>query len=121
MFNFKGFLSAVGIILFITIFVSFVLGFFRNIPPNFTVGTIFIVTYISLGIAAPYWNPNTPYFATFICSVTLTVLNIFFAIFFMDIFLLTSPISVNNSILYSTLVSLSVALFYQKIRTRQGE
>lgn len=122
MFSLKGLLRTIGVSLLSTIFVSFILGFLNINNVVLSIGLIFIVSYITVGITAPIWNPLTPYFASYIGSLILTILNFIVAIYTLDTFVFFNPEGINNSIVISSMTSLlTTFIFIQIMKKKTGE
>lgn len=121
MFNFSGFIKSLGIGLFVFIAVSFFMGIIGvdNIPFMFTV--LYTLCYVLIGILAPLWNPETPYTASYLASITLAVLNFLFAYFILDILVFAEPTSINAGLVRNSLVSLIVTFVVVKVIKRKQE
>lgn len=119
MFSLKGLLQDLGISLVFTIGFPFIFGLFNigNVESHIIFN--FLLSYISVGVLAPFWNRKTQYFAAFIGSVTLTVMNFTFSIFVLNIPVFTDPIDVNNNLTLSTVTSLLTAYVFLKIQERK--
>lgn len=109
MFNLKGLLQALGLSLLVTMFFSFLFGFFGVVRIEVVIITIFFISYISIGVFAPIWNRKTPYFAAFIGSITLTVVQLSFSSFFLRLPTFIDPIGVNQSLTFNAVLSLLAA------------
>lgn len=119
MFSFSGFLKTLGIILLVFIGISFVLGFVGLNHIGVLLAMMYLFCYLLAGVLAPIWNSKTPYFASFILSVTLTVLNILAAIYLLDVQVLADPAEINSSLVYNTALSLLATFVVVKIMERK--
>lgn len=106
MFSFSGFLKTLGMVLLVFITISFILGFFQLNHIGILLTIMYGVSYVLNGILAPVWNPKTPYFASYLSSITLTVFNLFFALYFLDIMVLADPMEVNSGLVINSSLSL---------------
>ncbi|WP_108672182.1 hypothetical protein [Peribacillus acanthi] len=61
---------------------------------------LFLVTYSSAGVFSALWNEKTPYSAAYFSGVTLSVLNMMFTIFFIDVNVWTDADSTFRSLLF---------------------
>ncbi|MEI5907457.1 hypothetical protein WAK64_10350 [Bacillus spongiae] len=111
MFNFKGLIQSVGIVLLITILFSFFIGFFNIGSIPIIILVQFFITNALIGLLAPFKNIQTPYTAAFLGSITLTVINYVVAYFIFNIYVLANPAQISNNLLLSTSVALITALF----------
>ncbi|GAA0497262.1 hypothetical protein GCM10008986_25290 [Salinibacillus aidingensis] len=118
MFQFTGLIRAMGASIFLTIVISFLLGLMNVLNVQGTIIAAFLITYVSIGILAPLWNRETPYFATFMGSLTLTVLNFIFSIVVLHIPVFTSPLEVNDQITASIVTSFITAFLMITILKR---
>ncbi|MGG3854668.1 hypothetical protein ABET36_09665 [Caldifermentibacillus hisashii] len=117
MFHFLGLLKAMSIPFIYMIVFGFISGFLPNMDLDLMIVLLFFPTYILIGILAPIYNKKTPYFASFIGSLSLSVLNFFFGHFFFELETLADPDRVNRSLVLSTSVSIittSIFLFTKK-------
>lgn len=121
MFNFYGFLKSLGIVMFIFITFSFLFGLtgINNIPITLTI--LYTISYVLNGFLAPIWNPDTPYTASYLSSITLTLLNLLFAYFILDILVFTEPASINSGMVRNSLVSLIATFIAIKILNKKQE
>lgn len=121
MFNFYGFLKSLGIVMFIFIAFSFLFGItgINNIPITLTI--LYTISYVLNGFLAPIWNPHTPYTASYLSSITLTLLNLLFAYFVLDILVFTEPASINSGMVRNSLVSLIATFIAIKIFNKKQE
>lgn len=115
MFNLKGLIQAIGIVLLVTILTSFLIGFINIGSIPIIILAQFFITNVLIGIIAPIKNTQTPYTAAFLGSVTLTVLNYIVAYYMFNIYVLADPTQINNNLLLSTSIALITALFYKKL------
>ncbi len=115
MFQFMGLLKTMGVVIFTFIATSFSLGFFNINNVAFTVTVLYAVCYILTGVLSPIWNPETPYIASYLASLTLTVLNLLFAMAVLDIMVFADPMDINRGLARNTLVSLFVTFVWVKI------
>ncbi|KAA9015978.1 hypothetical protein [Niallia endozanthoxylica] len=115
MFQFMGLLKTMGVVIFTFIATSFLLGFFNINNVAFTVTVLYVVCYILTGVLSPIWNPETPYIASYLASLTLTVLNLLFAVTVLDIMVFADPMDINRGLARNTLVSLFVTFVWVKI------
>ncbi|MRG87383.1 hypothetical protein [Salinibacillus xinjiangensis] len=118
MFQLMGFIQAIGVSVLITICFSFMVGFLSLASVEWSVLISFLVSYISIGIFAPLWNRKTPYFATFLGSITIVVINFIFSTIILRIPVLVDPLQVNQNLTASVAVSLSTALLVIPILKR---
>ncbi|WP_394238871.1 hypothetical protein [Niallia oryzisoli] len=122
MFQFMGLLKTLGVVIFTFIAASFLLGFFNINNIAITVTLLYIFCYILTGFLAPIWNPKTPYIASYIASLTLTVLNLLFAVLVLDIMVFADPMDINRGLARNTLLSLFVTFLWVKIvKWKQGK
>jgi len=122
MFQFMGLLKTMGVVIFTFIATSFLLGFFNINNVAFTVTVLYAVCYILTGVLSPIWNPDTPYIASYLASLTLTVLNLLFAVTVLDIMVFADPMDINRGLARNTLVSLFVTFLWIKIvKWKQGK
>lgn len=122
MFQFMGLLKTMGVVIFTFITASFLLGFFNISNVAFTVTVLYVVCYILTGVLSPMWNPDTPYIASYLASLTLTVLNLLFAVLVLDIMVFAEPRDINQGLARNTLVSLLVTFVWVKImKWKQGK
>ncbi|SEU05254.1 hypothetical protein SAMN05421676_11637 [Salinibacillus kushneri] len=120
MFQFTGLIRAMGVSILLTIFFSFLLGLINLLNVEWTIIVTFLITYISIGILAPMWNRDTPYFAVFLGSLSLTVINFLFSMVVLHIPVFTAPLEVNSSITTSIVTSLVTAYLLITILKRMG-
>ncbi|HLR07658.1 MAG TPA: hypothetical protein VK136_00120 [Bacillota bacterium] len=118
MFNFRGFIQTIGVSLIITMVYSFIIGFFNLMSVEWSIFTTFIVSYGSVGVFAPLWNRQTPYFAAFLSAVVLTVLNLLFSIIVLRIQVLAKPDIVNENLFSSTTFTMLIAFLFMQINKR---
>lgn len=118
MFSFRGFIQTIGVSLIIVLVYSFIIGFFNLFPVEWVVFSTFIVSYGSVGVLAPLWNRQTPYFAAFLSAVVLTVLNLLFSVLVLRIPVLFEPNIVNENLLSSVVFAMIIAFFSMKINQR---
>ncbi|WP_071396393.1 hypothetical protein [Bacillus tuaregi] len=122
MFRLMGLLKTMGVVIFTFIAASFLLGFSNINNVAFTITVLYAVCYILTGVLSPIWNPETPYIASYLSSLTLTVLNLFFAVTVLDIMVFADPMDINQGLVRNTLVSLSVTFLWVKIvKWKQGK
>ncbi|RLQ91158.1 hypothetical protein [Falsibacillus albus] len=121
MFNLKGLLQAMGVSLLLTIIISLVIGMVNSLSITIAVVLMFIASYVSLGVLSPKWNRATPYFASFIGAITLSLINFWFASRFMGVEILTNPEAVNKSLVFSTLTSLITTYIVLQIQRKRNE
>lgn len=121
MFNFTGFIKSLGLGILVLIAVSFLIGLtgIENIPFIFTV--LYTLCYVLIGVFAPLWNPDVPYTASYLASITLTILNFLFAFFILDILVFAEPSSINAGLVRNSLVSILVTYAVIKISKRKQE
>lgn len=121
MFNFSGFIKALGVGIFAFIAISFFMGLtgMDRIPLSLTV--LYTICYVLIGVLAPMWNPETPYTASYLASITLTVLNLLFAYFILDILVFAEPASINSGLVRNSLVTLAATYVFLKISERKQE
>lgn len=121
MFNFAGFIKALGVGIFAFIAISFIMGLtgMERIPFSLTV--LYTICYVLIGVLAPMWNPETPYTASYLASITLTVLNLLFAYFILDILVFAEPASINSGLARNSLVTLAATYVFLKISERKQE
>jgi hypothetical protein len=115
MFSFSGFLKTLGIVLIVFISISFLSGLVRLNQIGALLSLMYLFCYILAGVLAPIWNNKTPYFASFILSVTLTVINLLVAIYLLDVMVLADPAEINSSLVYNTSISLLATFVAIKI------
>jgi hypothetical protein len=115
MFDVSGFLKTLGIVLLITITISFIMGFFNIGNITLFLLLMYSCTYILNGILAPIWNSKTPYFASYLSSITLTVFNLLFAFFVLDIMVFLDPVEINRGLVLNSTLSLLATLLTLKI------
>ncbi|MGM0831159.1 MAG: hypothetical protein ACQEU4_23455 [Bacillota bacterium] len=104
----------------ITILFSFIIGLINIGTVTLFIFVQFLLSNILIGILAPIKNSSTPFTATFLGSVTLTVLNYIVAYYVFNIYVLADPVQINNNLLLSTSISLAVALVYIKFFMRKS-
>lgn len=119
MFNFSGFVKSLGVVIIIYITASFILGLLQvnNVAVILTV--LYILCYMLNGVVAPIWNEETPYFASFISSVTLTFMNMLYAVFVLDIMVFIDPETVNMGLVRNSMISLFMTFLFIKIMARK--
>ncbi|MEW9109775.1 hypothetical protein ACQCT6_12235 [Cytobacillus gottheilii] len=120
MFSFSGFLKTLGIVLLVFIALSFVLGFVGLNHMGALLAIMYFFCYLLAGVLAPMWNKKTPYFSSFMLSVTLTVLNLVAAIYLLDVMVLADPAEINSSLVYNTALSLLATFVTVKIMEKRG-
>ncbi|WP_218970444.1 hypothetical protein [Cytobacillus gottheilii] len=109
-------------ILLAFIMISFVIGFVGVNHIGLMLSLMYMFSYLLAGVLAPIWNVNTPYFASFMLSVTLTVLNLLAASYLLNIMVLADPAEINSSFMYNTSLSLLATFAVVKImEKRRGE
>jgi hypothetical protein len=119
MFSFRGLLKTLGVVMIFFISASFLLGFFSINHVALSLSILYILCYVLNGVLCPIWNPETPYFASYIASVTLTLLNLLFAVFVLDIMVLAEPIDVNKGMVRNSIMSLIVTFVVVKMMNRK--
>ncbi|MBP3039330.1 hypothetical protein J9303_07500 [Bacillaceae bacterium Marseille-Q3522] len=119
MFKASGFFKTVGIVIIVLVFFSFIAGFFMNSNPILFLIMMYVCTYVLSGVLAPIWNQETPYFASFLTSITLTVINLFFSVYLLNVMVLADPVQVNSSLVRNSLVSLFVTFIVVQILKRK--
>ncbi|MGI8386738.1 hypothetical protein [Robertmurraya sp. P23] len=115
MFSFSGFLKTLGIVLLVFITTSFFSGFVMLNQIGTLLSLMYMSCYILAGILAPVWNKKTPYFTSFLLSVTLTVMNLLVAMYLLDVMVLADPAEINSSLVYNTSISLLATFVAIKI------
>lgn len=115
MFSFSGFLKTLGIVLMVFIAISFLTGLVGLNQIGALLSLMYICCYILSGVLAPIWNKKTPYFASFLLSVTLTVINLLVAIYLLDVMVLADPGEINSSLVFNTSLSLATTFVAIKI------
>lgn len=122
MFSFSGLLKTLGIVLLVFISISFIAGFINVSSIGVLLTLMYSLCYLLTGILAPIWNNETPYFASYIASLTLTVINFIVAIYLLDVMVLADPMEINSSIVLNTSISLIGSLIVVSIiKRRQGK
>src|SRR5699024_559063 len=104
--------------LIITMVYSFIIGFFNLMSVEWSIFTTVIVSYGSVGVFAPLWNRQTPYFAAFLSAVVLTVLNLIFSLIVLLIQVLAKPDIVNENLFSSTTFTMLIAFLFMQINKR---
>lgn len=121
MFSFSGLLKTLGIVLLVFISISFMVGFINVSSIGVLLTLMYSLCYLLTGILAPIWNNKTPYFASYIASLTLTVINFLVGIFLLDVMVLADPMEINSSIVFNTSISLvGTFIVVNIIKKRQG-
>ncbi|MGV3464071.1 MAG: hypothetical protein ACO1OT_02115 [Heyndrickxia sp.] len=119
MFHFFSLMKAMSIPFIYMIVVGFMWGFFPNINMEFMLILLFFPTYILIGILAPKFNKETPYFSSFIGSLTLSVLNILGGQYIYDFDVMVNPDGINRSLVMSTGISVMTTYIYLSIRRKK--
>jgi len=119
MFHFFSLMKAMSIPFIYMIIVGFIWGFFPNINMEFMLIFLFFPTYILIGILAPKFNHETPYFSSFIGSLSLSVLNILGGQYIFDFDVMVNPDGINRSLVMSTGVSIITTGIYLSIRRKK--
>ncbi|MFB4169305.1 hypothetical protein [Virgibacillus sp. JSM 102003] len=118
MLSFRGFIQTIGVTLIITLVYGFIIGFFNLMSVEWVVFSTFIVSYGSVGVLAPLWNKQTPYFAAFLSANVLTVLNLLFSVTVLRMQVLVDPNTVNENLLSSTVFAMLIAFLFMQINNR---
>ncbi|MFC4388026.1 hypothetical protein ACFOZ1_09425 [Gracilibacillus marinus] len=118
MFQFRGFIQAIGVSLLLTLVYGFIIGMFNLLPVEWVVITTFLLSYGAIGVFAPLWNKKTPYFATFLAAIVFTVINILFSVIVLRIPVLFNPIAVNENLISSSVMALVTACIFMQINKR---
>jgi hypothetical protein len=121
MFNLSGFFKVIGISFLTTIIISFIIGFINLQYMVLALSLIFFASYIVTGIFAPVFSPKTPYFTSFLASVTMTLFNFLCSMFIMNVLVFADPVGVNRSLVISSTASLvTTFIALQIMKRRQG-
>jgi hypothetical protein len=115
LFSFSGFLKTIGVVLMVFIAISFLTGLVGFNQIGALLSVMYMFCYILAGVLAPIWNKKTPYFASFLLSVTLTVINLLVAMYLLDVMVLADPGEINSSLVYNTSLSLATTFVAIKI------
>ncbi|WP_458415053.1 hypothetical protein ACNQFZ_09745 [Schinkia sp. CFF1] len=119
MFSLSGLVKTLGTVMSVFIAASCLLGFIQINNTAIILTILYTLCYILNGILAPIWNKETPYFASFISSVTLTFMNMLFAVFVLDIMVFADSGTVNNGLARNSIISLLMTFLAIKIRARK--
>ncbi|PLS15386.1 hypothetical protein CVD28_23990 [Bacillus sp. M6-12] len=119
MFNLTGFLKGIGIVLALFIFISFLLGLFNINQIALSLSILYVLCYVLNGVLAPIWNPETPYFASYLASISLTVINLLFAVFVFDVMVFADPAEINIGLVRNSAISLIVSFAVIQILKRK--
>lgn len=121
MFNLFGFFKSLGIVLLVFIGVSFFIGIFKINHVALSLILMYGSSYVLIGVLAPLSNRKTPYFASYLSSITLTVLNFLFAMFMMDILVFADPVEINRGLVWNSLISLvTTSIVLQIVKRREA-
>lgn len=120
MFDLKSFLQAVGLSLLISLIISIILGLIQF--ENYTL-FLFIQMlsfYGTMGFFAVFFNPKTPFIASYLGAVIIALLNILFSNFVFGIWMFVNPTSINNILSFAVITALCVTAITLFIRNRNG-
>lgn len=120
MFELKSFLQAVGLSLLISLIISIILGLIQF--ENYTL-FLFIQMlsfYGTMGFFAVFFNPKTPFIASYLGAVIIALLNILFSNFVFGIWMFVNPASINNILSFAVMTALCVTAITLFIRNRNG-
>lgn len=120
MFELKSFLQAVGLSLLISLIISIILGLIQF--ENYTL-FLFIQMlsfYGTMGFFAVFFNPKTPFIASYLGAVIIALLNILFSNFVFGIWMFVNPASINNILSFAVITALCVTAITLFIRNRNG-
>ncbi|AIE58781.1 hypothetical protein MGA3_16838 [Bacillus methanolicus MGA3] len=118
MFDFKGFLKTISIPLVYLIIAGLILGFLNVRSVQMIILLLFIPSYLFTGIFSPYWNSKTPYFSSYLSSLTLSFLNILSGQYLFGFDTLTNSEGVNRALVFSTSFSLMITYLFLIIRKK---
>ncbi|MFD2442560.1 hypothetical protein ACFSO7_00920 [Bacillus sp. CGMCC 1.16607] len=119
MFSLSGFIKTLGVVLVFYLSISFIFGLFQIQNMAITLVILYVLCYVLNGILAPIWNPKTPYIASYLSSITLTLINMLFAYYVLDVLVFADPEVINNGFVRNSFVSLMMTFFAVKIYSRK--
>lgn len=115
MFALKNIIKALGTVVLLTTCISFIIGLFNLGSIPFLVVTFFLVTNVLMGIVGPLYNNQCPYVATFLGSITISVINYCVSYFVFEVNVLVDPDVLNSNLTIGTSISLITALITVRI------
>ncbi|MFE8703875.1 hypothetical protein ACFYKX_25210 [Cytobacillus sp. FJAT-54145] len=119
MFSFSGFVKSLGIVLLVLITISFTVGLLNINHIGVLLTIMYSFTYVLNGVLAPLLNQRTPYFASYLSSITLTVLNLIVAIYLLDVMVLADPAEINRGLFMNSTISLLATFIVVMILKRK--
>lgn len=121
MFRFIGLMQSMGISFLVLLLINFLMGMFHIGGFASIIIISFICTYILNGMLSAHYNPNAPYFSSYIGGITLTILNFWCAQLFFDWFvwdqtnLLYASIFINSAAsLLATYITLKSSILIKR-------